>query len=222
MAAVEINNSASQLFEQERQGSVLSPTPFLIVMDEMLREMSTSEVGVSIAGLYLGSAAHAGDIRTLSQSVAAAENQATTLVNFTTRNGLKVNANKTEVTALSRANHPPDYLLKIAGNEVNTKKEAKCLGYWWKSNLSADKSVEANSEKGRKAFFAAGAIGAYQGSLNPLSSISLFNTCVVPTLLYGSENWILTEQTMARLENPKWARGCSRSQSTMPISYPES
>ena len=148
----------------------------------------------------MGSASHADDIRTLSQSVAAAENQATTLANFTTRNGLKVNANKTEVIALSRANHPADYLLKIAGNEANTKKEAKCLGYRWKSNLSADKSVEANIEKGRKAFFAAGAIGAYQSSLNPLSSRSLFNTCVVPTLLYGSENWILTEQTIARLE----------------------
>ena len=83
----------------------------------------------------------------------------------------------------------------VAGHQ-----EAKCLGYWRKSNLGSAKSVEANIEKARKAFFAAGAIGAYQGTLNPLSSISLFNTCVVPTLLYGSENWILTEQTIARLE----------------------
>ena len=76
-------------------------------------------------------------IRSLSQTRSATESQAATLVNFTTNNGLQINA---------------------------------------------------------------GAIGAYQGTLNPLSSISLFNTCVVPTLPSGSETWILTEQTIARLE----------------------
>ena len=97
-------------------------------------------------------------------------------------------------------NQTPNLTFSVAGHQVGTKQEAKCLGYWWKSNLGSAKSVEANIEKGMKAFFAASAIGAYQGTLNPLKLISLFNTCVVPILLYGSENWILTEQTIARLE----------------------
>lgn len=88
----------------------------------------------------------------------------------------------------------------MASHQVSTRPEAKCVGYYWKSNLSADRSVKVNIEKGRKPFFAASAIGTHQGTLNPLSSISLFNTCVMPILLYGSENWILTEQTIARLE----------------------
>ena len=65
LAAAEIENTVSELFQQERgvrQGSVLSPTLFLVVMDEMLKEMSVSGTGVSIADLYLGSAAHADDI----------------------------------------------------------------------------------------------------------------------------------------------------------------
>ncbi len=85
MAAVEINNTESRLFEQDRgvrQGSVLSPTLFLIVIDEMLGEMSTTGAGVSVADLYLGSAAHADDIRSLSQSRSATENQATTPINL--------------------------------------------------------------------------------------------------------------------------------------------
>ena len=96
--------------------------------------------------------------------------------------------------ALSMTNHTPNFTFSVAGHRVDTKQEAKCwcLGYWWKSNLGSAKSVEANIEKGIKAFFAACAIGTYR-SLNPLHSISLFNTCVVPTVLYGSENWILTE-----------------------------
>ena len=34
---------------------------------------------------------------------------------------------------------------------------------------------------------------AFQGDLNPLSGRAIFETCVVPTLLYGRESWILTE-----------------------------
>ena len=61
------------------------------------------------------------------------------------------------------------------------------------------------------------AIGAYQGTLNPLSSISLFYTCVVPAVLYGSENWILTEQTIVRLETfQSQMEEYSKSQSTVP------
>ena len=34
---------------------------------------------------------------------------------------------------------------------------------------------------------------AFQGDLNPLSGRAIFETCVVPTLLYGHESWIMTE-----------------------------
>ena len=34
---------------------------------------------------------------------------------------------------------------------------------------------------------------AFQGDLNPLSGRAIFEMCVVPTLLYGRESWILTE-----------------------------
>ena len=110
---------------------------------------------VSIAGLYLSSEVHADDIRSLSQTRSATESQAATLVNFTTNNGLQINASKTEVVALSTTNQTPNLTFSVAGHQVGTKQKAKCLGYWWKSNLGSAKSVEANIEKVMKAFFAA-------------------------------------------------------------------
>jgi len=101
---------------------------------------------------------------------------------------------------------------------VGTKQEAKCLGYWWKSNLGADKPVEANIEKKKEGLLAAGAISAYQGNLNPLSSTSLFHTCVVPTLLYGGSSLNKPLQDL-KYFSLIWARGYSRSQSTMPTHY---
>ena len=43
-------------------------------------------------------------------------------------------------------------------------------------------------------------MGAFQGKLNPLSGKTIFDTCVVPVLLYGSENWILTDSHLDQLE----------------------
>ena len=43
-------------------------------------------------------------------------------------------------------------------------------------------------------------MGTFHGKLNPISSKTIFDTCVVPILLYGCENWILTSSSLDRLE----------------------
>ena len=83
---------------------------------------------------------------------------------------------------------------------VETKKEAKCLGVWWCHDLSSAKSIEENINKARRAFFALGAIDVFQGSCNPLTALSIFNTFIMPILTYGCESWFLTETLIARLE----------------------
>ena len=37
-------------------------------------------------------------------------------------------------------------------------------------------------------------------SISPLSSKEVIESCVMPVLLYGSENWIMTDALMERLE----------------------
>ena len=62
----------------------------------------------------------------------------------------------------------------------------------WFLDLLASKCISENINKARKAFFGYGSIGAFQGSLSPISSVSIIETCILPSLLYGAENWILT------------------------------
>ena len=66
--------------------------------------------------------------------------------------------------------------------------------------LSANKSIEDNIKKSRRAFFPFGSIGLFQGDISPISSRSALVLCVMPILLYGSENWILTESMVKKLE----------------------
>ena len=71
------------------------------------------------------------------------------------------------------------------------------LGTW---DLSATMAVDEAIKKARRAFFAFGAMGAFHGRLNPISSKTIYDVCIVPILLYGSENWILTVSLLDRLE----------------------
>ena len=71
--------------------------------------------------------------------------------------------------------------------------EAKCLGYLWNKSLSARPAVEHNIAKACRQFFALGSTGCYLGQSNPLTARTVVETCVLPTLCYGAENWILDD-----------------------------
>ena len=61
--------------------------------------------------------------------------------------------------------------------------------------------MEENIKKARRAFFHYGALGSFQGDLSPLSTGSIIQTCVMPVLLYGSENWVLSDKSITQLQS---------------------
>ena len=71
---------------------------------------------------------------------------------------------------------------KVDNTTLPVVTTAKCLGFWWDRNLLSTKSVEENVKKARRAFFSYGSMGAFQGDLNPLSSKSIIESCVMPYL----------------------------------------
>ena len=76
------------------------------------------------------------------------------------------------------------------------------------------------SWQARRAYFSYGGLGAFQGKLKPISSKTIYETCAVPILLYGCENWILTDSQLDHLEDFQGEIGrrilkLSRSHSTL-------
>ena len=179
---------------------MLSPTLFLIVMDQLLKQLREKKHGLSVCQTYAGAAIHADDLRTTAESKEAVSHQAREITEFTNENHLKLNASKLEVIKVSRIRKNPERL-EVAGVEIETTPAAKCLGVWWQHDLSASRAVYENISKARKAFFALGNIGAFHGSLNPLSGRSIFETCIAPILLYGCETWLLDSSTIQVLES---------------------
>ena len=46
-----------------------------------------------------------------------------------------------------------------------------------------------------------GSMGLFQGDLSPLSGRSMVNTCILPILLYGAENWCLSQSSIQLLDS---------------------
>ena len=182
-----------------RQGSVLSPVLFLLVMDPILLELQTKSCGLNINGLFLGALSHADDIRTLSTNVADCKHQISSVSTFATSRSLTLSTERCEAV-ISPSIPTNRSANKVDSIEIPISNSARCLGAWWSTSLSSAKWIEVNIKKARGAFFSRGS-GVFHGTLNPLSSRSIIECCVFPALLYGAESWILNATLLKKLES---------------------
>ena len=84
-----------------KQGSVLSPSLFLIVMNSLLKKMRNSNNGGSLHGTFVGIAIHADDVRSIAPNIQSVISQSSDILSFTTDLGLKLNTSKLELIQMS-------------------------------------------------------------------------------------------------------------------------
>ena len=83
-----------------KQGSVLSPTLFNIIIDSLLRNLELSGQGLSLYGLDVGASAHADDSHAASNCITSAEQQGQCVTAFCAANHLRLNPSKTETSSV--------------------------------------------------------------------------------------------------------------------------
>ena len=180
----------------------LSPVLFLLIMDPILKSIQSNGLGPLVGDTYAGGFIHADDMCTISSSLTTLQEQINTLCTFAANNGLTLNPTKCEVILISPSKPAATApIATLEGSGLVPQLNANCLGYWWCWDLSATMAVDDTIKKARWAFFAFGAIRAFQGQLNPISGRSIYETCVIPTLLFGCENWVLTDSMLYQLES---------------------
>ena len=200
---VKLGNQLSKPFYIRRgicQGSVLSPTLFNLVMDPLLTTLKSRGLGLSINGLFLGAFAHADDIRTSATNFEDVAEQAAIVDSFTKSRGLCLCPEKCALLTSSRKPASASGIT-IGDTCLPIEHSVKCLGIWWDSSLSSKTSVSERIKKARAAFFSHGQLGAFHGLLNPLSSRSIVESCILPVLMYGSESWVLNTTLLLTLES---------------------
>ena len=131
--------------------------------------------------------------------VSQSKQQIACVSDFATSRGLTLSTEKCE--AIISPSAPPNLSSIQAGSiDIPIINSARCLGAWWTPSLSCSKWIDVNIKKARGAFFTRGS-GIFHGILNPLSSISIVESCVMPCLLSGAEAWILNCTLLQKLES---------------------
>ncbi len=111
-----------------KQGSLLSPALFLLVMDPLLTELQASGLELSVNRFYAGGFLHTDDIRTLTTSEDSLQAQVALVNDFSLKNFLKLNLSKCEVVLFARSQQVDLPVCKVEGSVLPASTEGRCLG----------------------------------------------------------------------------------------------
>ena len=88
---------------------------------------------------------------------------------------------------------------EVDSSQIPVRNAAKCLGYWWRGDMTASRSVEENTRRACKSFFH---WVLFRETWAPYQQDpSLRHDCVMSILLFGSENWIVSGGILEQLES---------------------
>ena len=130
-ARVRVNGHISNSFNISRgvkQGSVLSPTLFLTVMDLLMKRLRESDCGLYVRGTYMGAAVHADDLRTTAASAEAVSQQNAVINQFARDSCLRLNTSKTEIVKISPFSQEESLVVELESHTLPAVNAAKCLG----------------------------------------------------------------------------------------------
>ena len=181
-----------------RQGCVLSPTIFQMVVDWVMRQSTTGKkTGIKWTFTKkLDDLDFADDISLLSHKLQDSQEKLCCVAEEAEKTGLKINIGKTEVMRVNNRQLDP-----VQPNGENIKEVDKFV--YLESIVSkdggTDEDIKSRINKARHAFNTLRPIWRLT-SLSLHNKIRIFNTNVKSVLLYGSETWRVTKTNTHKLQ----------------------
>ena len=180
-----------------RQGENLSPLLFSIFLNDLEQFLAADSKGINLEytiehlGCYikLYSLLYADDTILLSESPEDLQKMLNALHKYCEKWKLQVNSNKTKVVIFSKGTlrkTPPEWLL--GGEKLEVVKDYTYLGITFNFNGSFKKAIKKQIVQAKRASYSL--IAKTRRLKLPLDiQLHLFDACVIPILLYGSEVW---------------------------------
>ena len=172
-----------------KQGCVLSPLLFLIVLDWVMRKVNTGGRGIQwTLTERLEDIDFADDLALLAQRAQDIEYSLRRLVKYAAQVGLKINVTKTK---LIRINTTTSCTLVVDGQTIEEIESFTYLGSILSGDGGAELDVNSRIRKARQAFISLNNIWN-STQLTRNLKIRFFKTNCVSVLLYGCETWKMT------------------------------
>ena len=174
-----------------KQGNNLSPSLFSCFINPLLSEIDKCESGIMYSDFMVSSLAYTDDIILLSDSEDGLKKQIDKLEKWCLKWMLNINTGKTKVMHFHSNRQMPctKYKFKINGQELEIVENYKYLGTVVDSVLSSKDATDVlgiSAERG---------LGGVINKIHQLKSLDygqytkLYNSCVMPTMDYGSCCW---------------------------------
>ena len=181
-----------------RQGCLLSPSIFLMVIDWVMRQSTAGQkTGIQwTLTKHLEDLDFADDISLLSHRHQDAQEKLSRVAEEAGKTGLQINTGKTEVMRVNNKQQNPLQLDQENIKEVN---KFTYLGSVVSKDGGTDEDIKCRINKARHAFNTLRPIWRTT-ALSIRNKIRIFNTNVKSVLLYGSETWRVTKTNTHKLQ----------------------
>lgn len=184
-----------------RQGCLLSPLIFLVVMDAVYKRASENKPrGIMWDPLNVNKRLecldYADDKCELSHRQQDMQLKLDDLSNESAKVGLLIHPGKTKEM---RINHSSDQSLTLNGQPIERVQEFQYLGSMMTEDGGARRDVESRVKKARGAFIQLNKVWR-SNTYSVKTKIRIFNSCVISVLLYGSETWLVSVEITNRLQ----------------------
>lgn len=176
-----------------KQGSVLSPVPFIAYLDSVLKKVNQDQADTS------QTFGDADDICHWETSIAAIQSALQRYDDEFKHTGMRMNkeSGKTEILPFGRKHADTEVI--INGDTISKVEQAKSLGAIVTKEAGHRADITARITK-----FSQQAEALHPILRDKILSLevkrTIFNTILKPILLYGSESWVLTKKDLSRLE----------------------
>lgn len=180
-----------------RQGDPLSPKLFIAVLENIFRKLDWSNKGVLINGCYINHLRFADDIVIISETFKDLEEMMRSLDDESSSIGLEMNVNKTKIMTNSHKRY-----IEIKGNNIEYVNNYIYLGKQVSFNkYNNEEEITRRINITWKKFWSLKEVlkGNYSQHLKKV----VFDTCLLPCLLYGCQTWIFTNKVKQHI---KWTQ----------------
>lgn len=190
-SCVKQDDIVSKLFSVERgtkQGCTLSPTLFKLYLSDLNKCFESSECDPVIMGsVKIGCLMYADDVLLMSQGARGLQYSLNNLYKYCRMWQLEINTRKTKIMIFnSRKNL---HVFKIGDKFIQQTDRTCYLGFMLTPSGKFTATVKYLYDKACKAFFILKSKYKMFPCLSIKTQVKLFDTMIVPILLYGSEVW---------------------------------
>ncbi|RUS88821.1 hypothetical protein EGW08_003451 [Elysia chlorotica] len=181
-----------------RQGCLLSPTIFLIVIDWVMRQATKNQrTGIQWTLMrQLEDLDFADDISLLSHKLDDAQKKLCRVAEEAEKTGLQINISKTEVMRVNSKQQNP---IRLHEEDIKEANKFTYLGSIVNKDGGSDEDIKCRINKARQAFITLRQIWKSK-TLSIHNKLRIFNTNVKSVLLYGSETWRVTKTNSKKIQ----------------------